>query len=263
MPDKVLLTSVPKCGTHLLLRYFPLVGFRRGGPSDEIRWDDSFLNFVRHLEAGYFSSWHYQWSQALSDIVSDNGIKVVFLYRDPRAHLASYMHFILETNDHPWHDYLAGCLRTPAERMRNLIEGFSYDKLPLVQPKGSPKLPLSSKDPAVRARKFGGVRERYLRFENWLREASCFRVRFEDVVGPKGGGSAERQIGVVRRLMAFTGVCNGAADPRDVADALFDTNTVTFRKGRIDSWRDDFTPELRELFLREFGDKLALWGYEP
>jgi hypothetical protein len=63
--------------------------------------------------------------------------------------------------------------------------------------------------------------------------------------------------------MAFTGTPNGASDPQSVADALFSEETTTFRKGEIDSWRDDFTPELHELFLREFGDKLALWGYQP
>lgn len=32
-----------------------------------------------------------------------------------------------------------------------------------------------------------------------------------------------------------------------LADMLFDTNAGTFRKGRIDSWNKEFTPELRPM----------------
>lgn len=261
--NKILFTSIPKCGTHLLLNYLRKVGFKHAGPYAEIHWRDEFMNYVQNLRPGHCSSWHYRWSQELSDIIRDCGVKVVFLYRDPRAQLVSLMHFIMKTPDHPWHDYLAKHLDSPAERLRRIIEGFSFEELPLLRRKDIETGDLSDDAPGVRERKYGGVREEYLLYENWLHERSCFRVKFEDIVGPEGGGSAERQLEVVTELMAFTGVCNDVREPQVVAKALFDKGTATFRKGQIDSWRDDFTPELYELFLREFGHKMALWGYQP
>lgn len=48
-----------------------------------------------------------------------------------------------------------------------------------------------------------------------------------------------------------------------LADMLFDTNAGTFRKGRIDSWIKEFTPELYGIFLEESRELRELWGYAP
>ena len=61
--------------------------------------------------------------------------------------------------------------------------------------------------------------------------------------------------------MAFTGCLNGTTDAQAVADALFSEETTTFRKGRIDSWREDFSDDVCEVFERESGELLKLWGY--
>lgn len=255
--NKILFTGIPKCGTHMLVRYFPKVGFRDGGPFKQIAWHDSFVEFVRNLDPGQFSAWHFHWSQKLSDIVKHNGVKTVFLHRDPRAQISSELHFIMRTPHHRFHDLFTKRLKTDHERMIRLIEGVSVEEwllCPILGP-----VPF----PSDKERYLASISMQFGQFEPWFREPNCYSVKFEDVVGPKGGGSRERQLQVVEELMAFTGTPNGASDPQSVADVLFSEKTRTFRKGRIDSWREDFTPELHKLFMVEAGDLLERWGYKP
>ena len=127
--NKILYTSIVKCGTHLLLRYFLKAGFKHAGPFNEIGWKESFLEFVRNLKPGEYSGWHFHWTKELSGIVKENGVKVVFLYRDPRAQISAELHFIMQTPGHTWHPYLADHLRSDRERFVRLIQGVPPNDL--------------------------------------------------------------------------------------------------------------------------------------
>jgi len=43
------------------------------------------LQYVREMPEGTYSAFHYPWTPLLADLVRQRRIKVVFLYRDPRA----------------------------------------------------------------------------------------------------------------------------------------------------------------------------------
>jgi len=259
--SKILFTSIPKCGTHLLLRYFDYVGFKCGGPYDATFFKRGLHRYVQNLENGSYSAFHYPWTKELSDIVRSRNIKVVFLYRDPRAQICSRIHFILSTPSHCLHKIFKEEIDF-SEGIRLLIEGFppeiikkietfskgDFDSVPVQEPGPDSKFP----------RGINGIYQRYF---SWFKEINCYPVRFEDVVGFSGGGDAEKQLKVVRDIMDFTGVPNGKLTPQEVADALFDKHANTFRKGQIDSWRKEFTPELHDLFMREAGGLLKIWGY--
>jgi len=47
-----------------------------------------------------------------------------------------------------------------------------------------------------------------------------------------------------------------------LCSTLYDRKSRTFNKGRIDSWKEDFTPRIEELFRRECSELMALWGYK-
>jgi hypothetical protein len=135
----------------------------------------------------------------------------------------------------------------PPEDVKRYLPGFDF--LDPVSP-AAPKSPLPA-----------GINWVYGTFAGWLTDAQSLPVKYEDVVGPRGGGDTERQRETVRKIMEFTGVDTRQVDLQTVVDSLYDEKSPTFRKGRIDSWRDEFDPEFEEVFLRQSKGLLDLYGY--
>lgn len=264
MLQKTVFISVPQCGTHLLLRYFDRAGFRHIGPYNSLVYKASMCDTVKKLEFGDYTAWHYPWSEQIVSHIKEVGAKAVLLFRDPRAQICSRMHFILRLETHPLHNLFAKYLRTNHERMVRLIKGIPAEELQaFTRPIGDwDSLNVEDgKGPLSILRR--GVNDNYRYFARWLDEPFVHTVRFEDIIGPQGGGCREKQLSVLRELMDFTGVKVGSPDAETLAGLLFNRDTATFRKGQIDSWKEDFTPELHDIFLEESANLLQLWGYAP
>ena len=103
------------------------------------------------------------------------------------------------------------------------------------------------------------IGERYRLMEAWGSYPGSLTLRFEDMVGERGGGSEEAQIDSLRRLGGLVEASN--PDLVSIADSIFGGSS-TFRKGRIGGWRDSFEDEHHELFDRIAGGDLIRWGYE-
>jgi hypothetical protein len=86
-------------------------------------------------------------------------------------------------------------------------------------------------------------------------------LRFEDLVGPGGGGDAERQRASIASLLRHVGLVeeDGAVDA--IAKELFSSESPTFRKGSAGGWRSAFDPELETLFDQVVGDRAIPYGY--
>ncbi len=255
----VLYSSVPKCGTHLLLNYFPAAGFDFAGPFSEIRWDERFVGYVNNVQSGQHVAWHYPWTRELSTLVRQRDVRVVFLYRDPRACVASKMHFIMKTPQHPSYRYFTEHLKTNEARLIRLIEGIPDKDFEIYFSDDTARPPVGACTLPSKLR--GGINSIYGMFAGWLDDPQSLPLRFEDVVGPRGGGDRSVQLETIRRIMDFTGVDAAEVSPETLADALYDQGAPTFRKGRIDSWREDFTDSVEAAFRQESGILLDLYGY--
>jgi hypothetical protein len=93
-----------------------------------------------------------------------------------------------------------------------------------------------------------------------LNHPKVCKTSFEELVGPKGGGSAEVQTRVIARVMDFLGATDRA--PAELADQLFNPDAFSFYRGQVGAWREAFTPGLRRLADERFGRILRLYGYE-
>ncbi len=243
----------------MLLRYFDLAGFQRIGPFAEIN-NDSFNQYIEYLKPGECRAWHYHWSQERSDMVNRIGAKVVFLYRDPRAQVSSNLHYIMDTPQHPLHKMFKEHLGSDRERILRLMNGLTDEEYEVFLAAGNRISPTLHDHQLLRNR--SGVNNLYGFYEGWLEDQAVFKMRFEDIIGPSGGGDRRIQMHVIGKLMHFTGVKDDALDPEALASQLFYIKAATFRKGRIDSWREELLPELQEEFAQKNKDLLALWGYE-
>jgi hypothetical protein len=86
-------------------------------------------------------------------------------------------------------------------------------------------------------------------------------VKFEDLVGPKGGGSAEAQRRTVEQVARHVGLEPDERLMRTVEENIFG-ESKTFRKGQIGGWREEFSEEHARAAREIAGPLLVELGYE-
>ncbi len=91
-----------------------------------------------------------------------------------------------------------------------------------------------------------------------------FVVRFEDLVGPQGGGDYKKQIQTLGQLAEYLNITLTEEEIASCAEKLFGNQEIvsgTFREGRIGSWKKVFREEHKLLFKERFGRELIRLGY--
>lgn len=236
---RILCVTVPKSGTHLLERviclhprfYRALLPTIHEGNLDR---HGGLWKMLGGLGPGQALFTHLPYKPRFEEAVAGCGARLVFLVRDPRDVAVSEVHYALSRPGIPGHQ----ALRQQPDlhsRLRLVIQG------------GDGLLPLAV---------------RLARFEGWLR-ADPLLVRFEDLVGPEGGGTAEAQLETLQQIFSHLQTPVDGQELIDLRQRVFSEASPTFRRGRIGGWRDDFSPELRELFDREAAPVLSMFGYQP
>jgi hypothetical protein len=98
--------------------------------------------------------------------------------------------------------------------------------------------------------------------------------KYEDLVGPLGGGSEESQYKELVRIAEYLDICMNEVELQQIAESLygnevnpfdqFDSSHFrsTFHSGKIGAWRSVFTEEHKESFKRKLGYSLIALGYE-
>ena len=105
------------------------------------------------------------------------------------------------------------------------------------------------------------IDEFYRYFIPWKECDSFCTIRFEDLVGPRGGGSLECQLKEIKKIANHLRLDVDDQVIEKVADQLFG-GTETFRKGQIGSWKDHFELRHKEAFKKIAGQLLIDLGYE-
>ena len=264
---RVVANSIPKSGTHLLDRLLVLLGFEmiEGGIRPHLvsgryrpvrrllrgRGEKVTVGVVspqqvsrswlaRRLSGipeGGFLNAHCIHSPELADIFRREGMRIVCILRDPRDVAVSQMHHIKQRKQHFAHkEYMA----LPSDRERLMV--------------------------SIRGGQLGGrelqpLQLRYRQFLDWQGDEGAVMVRFEDLVGPEGGGSEEAQRLVVERVGGHLGVPVGEGTIRAVKEGLFGIGS-TFRKGQIGGWREEFSSEHERAVEETAGPLLVELGYE-
>jgi hypothetical protein len=264
--NKIMLTSIPSTGTHLMLKFFQLVDIRPIQTTRYDFFDESMWDNIRALKPGYYSAWHFMWYQRLSDLLKEREVRAVFIYRDPRAQARASVHHIMKNELHPLHSFFSEQLQTLDERLIRVIEGMPLDEFEIVRQQGGldhgTNAPTDEEGKGPVSKYPSGLNNIHRFYSRWFDDPSCHCVKFEDIIGPCGGGDREKQLHAVQDLIEYTGVDMSKTSVESIADRLFDTNADTFRKGRIDSWREEMSPEIQKVFVRECGEILQMWGYD-
>ena len=248
---RIFVNSIPKAGTHLLtaeLEKFPQlqnsrlhIEAHRVNVASDGRRAEKFLidagrvaSQIETVRPGQFFTAHLMWSGALEETLHEKNVKTIVMLRDPRAILVSRLHYIKGLKRHFLHDFFTNGLASDKERYRVLMEGRDGD-------------------PYIRS--FVDTVDGFL---PWLQSASVLCVRFEDLVGERGGGTVEAKRETFRRICDHTGLPTEHVEEYAATAAK---TTPTLRDGRADSWRGKLPDDILEMATERLTPSLALMGY--
>jgi hypothetical protein len=250
------LITIPKSGSHLIIKtlYF-LTG------SKPI-WHTKFPSY-QYLpgEEGFLYTHFCVSPQLEADYGELPNLKKIIMVRDLRDVAVSIVHQIVKA---PWPG-LSGkkrqeFLQMPFDEQLLYVINYNYDVRAVA--KTSPN---SLQVSLVQ------VADQALRYSQ---NPDVLTLRYEDLVGPNGGGTLDAQIAQLGRIKEFLQIDATAASLYEIAAKIYG-NTIdpfgqegfknlrsTFRVGKISRWREHFTEEHKAAFKKKLGKTLIALGYE-
>jgi hypothetical protein len=247
---RVLANSMPKSGTHLLASLLDGLGdLRFAGHlvtfdcNDRHQPEQPLADLTRRLAAlrnGRYLGGHLIADEVVQDRVATSGVKLLTILRDPRAVTVSGANYVLE-----------------ATQLRDRDEALEI---------------FPDKDSILRAMVFGHgepgdkfhfpeIGERYAAYAAWWDSPVGLTVRFEDLIGGRGGGDDDEQVDRVATVLQFLGYGADADTSRRLAARLFSEKAITFRTGRVDSWREELPRDLTAEIENRCASWMARLGY--
>ncbi|PZD73250.1 hypothetical protein C1752_02319 [Acaryochloris thomasi RCC1774] len=252
----ILCNSYPKSGTHLLYQIlYSIPGLQKWddivsvqalcgvmNTADHIRWKVGSapdLSIVRS---------HLMYCDEIVEILKEFNCKPLFIYRDLRDVAVSHARWVTKEERIFLHDlYLEQA--SFDEQLMSSIKG-----VPVGSPFGSN---VSQPD----------IGSDFLRWNGWVEDSGTLAVKFEDLVGERGGGSEAKRIDIVQQILDHLSI----SMPADQVTEKFASYTLnpseshTFKKGgkgSIGGWQNLFKEEHKVEFKKVAGDLLVKLDYE-
>ena len=263
---RLLINSLPKSGTHLLAKavelfgykeYFTSEGYVEGTPiffsykhvKNSLKnasvkkkgvkisigaltpffIDSAILHhWLNIIPANRYTWGHIPYTPTLAPIIKELNYSHFFIIRDPRAVVASQIPFILSAGEKmPGRHFLEDDFKdmSPADRLNFFLEGGDAKKA------------------GVKIKSFQEV---YRSMLLWKDDPNCLFIRFEELIGEKGGGTREQQNKIMKRISLHIGV-PVEKNTFIKSDKIYDTDSRTFVSGRIDGWKTSMDKELRKV----------------
>ena len=272
MNKKVFINSLPKAGTNLLANFFDILHYSTKVDfgahlvlSDKIISKFNRVRFHPFLSKGiiigidtpveirfsyierkllsvksneYVTS-HVGYTDEVLLLTKKYEFKNIVMIRDPRAVLNSLVHYISNDKSHYLHEYF----RTLTE-----VEKFS------VALNGNIK----------ESKVLNSMLTRCNSISNWIEDPSVLCIRFEDLIGKKGGGDYKIQEETIKKILDFIDYKDDYKKEKInlIRDTIFGDRKNTFRKGLIDSWKNEIPVSLHKEINEKLLTILNKWGYK-
>lgn len=259
-PPRVLANGVPKSGTHLLvslLRSFPRMMFSgrhyalpdfgkhaeptaMAGEIPEVDWD-RLGRALAAVNEGQFMTAHFPALPELVSVLRMLDYKTIVILRDPRDIVVSNAFYIARLKRHFLHARFNTEFSNTNERIMACITGFP---------------------PNEHGRGLISIGDRLRQYAAWLEDPNTYSCRFEELVGPRGGGEAEQQRRAIETIASHIDRKVAPDEVHTLAEKAWSPRSSTFRKGVIGDWRNHFTEAHKEAFKEVAGRELVALRYE-
>lgn len=196
------------------------------------------IQMVKRLLPGNYIAAHSGYSDHLYSIFIHGGLKIIQVIRDPRDIVASHAVYCATQKNHPLYSYYASI--SAKQRLAFSIQGGHTPQGYFLE----------------------SIGERARSVDGWIGKPNVFTVRFEDLVGEKGGGSDTIQYETIKTLIDFLGIDANENVVTTICQTVWGREGRTFRKGVIGNWRSVFSADLIKLFNASARDITQKWGYD-
>ena len=252
----VLCNSYPKSGTHLLYQILYSM------PKLQ-KWDDivsvqalcGLMNTQSHVRWKIGSApnhsivrSHLMYCDEILEVLREFNCKTLFIYRDLRDVAVSHARWVTKEERIFLHNIYLN-FNSFDEQLMSSIKGVSVGS-----PFGSN---VSQPD----------IGSDFLRWKGWVDDANTYAVKFEDLVGERGGGSEEKRLYIIEQILAHLSISMSSQQVKEkfASYVLNPDESHTFKKGgkgNIGGWKTFFTEEHKKEFKKVAGQILIDLGYE-
>ncbi|QUY44829.1 sulfotransferase domain-containing protein [Acaryochloris marina] len=257
-PDKslVLCNSYPKSGTHLLYQIlYSIPGLHK--------WDDivsvqalcGVMNTVDHIRWKVGSApnhaivrSHLMYCDEIFKILKDFNCKTLFIYRDLRDVAVSHARWVTNEERIFLHNFY--------------IAEDTFDQQLMYSIKGVPiGSPFSSNASQP------DIGSDFRRWSGWITDPGTLSIKFEDLVGERGGGSEDKRLLRIEQILDHLSISIPTRKVKDqfASYVLNPNDSHTFQKGgkgSIGGWKTYFTENHKTEFKKVAGELLIHLGYE-
>ncbi len=204
-----------------------------GVVSPKIVSEDLLRRILDFIHQQGFATSHMMYSDQTAALLEERHLKMILVLRDPRDVVISQTNYIPAQSGHYLYDLYKDL--SLAERVLLSIQGKSG--------------------------RFLDICSRMNGLIPWMEKEYVHPVRFEDLVGPEGGGSRSSQLAALKEMSDFLDLDLSRDAIEAIAGSLFG-GTETFRRGRAGTWREGFNAEHVQAFKTSCSQILIRLGYE-
>ncbi|MCM3774136.1 sulfotransferase domain-containing protein [Priestia aryabhattai] len=245
---KILVNSVPKSGTNLLMQI--IKGIPGIYNEQHISYDGHRFREILDIKPNQVVSAHTPYNLSFSKELKKHDIKQVFIYRDLRDVSVSLVHFINnKLPEHPLFPVFRNRLVTFEEQLNALILGIDFEG--------------EEKNHQSGIQRYPGIYEEFRRIYEWRKDLTICSLRYEDLIGD--------EITKDRTLMRIIAYLWEDLDTLKIEklellnlikNNIKPKDSWTFRKGKRGSWIEEFTESNKLNFKKMMGTFLIELGYE-
>lgn len=269
--QKILLISIPKCGTWLLDKTASLLTSKKNAlwrfidsgilvrspiaPATAIQLFTPSLAILEqctNINEDEYVIAHMVYKKEFEEILIKNGFKIIFIIRDPRDQIISRVFYVMlhkgvfsGLQQLSFNELLEGFLGVGSEGLifeDLLTSHINYKEIPKHRP-------------------LSNIKQFYDCFLGWAKSNICFMTTFEKLIGSKGGGDDKVQSEELNKIAKFLELDISQEKKQQVCSELFG-NSFTFREGKIGSWKKYFSNEHKRECKTIAGQLLIDLGYE-
>ena len=276
---KVLINTIPHCGTHLVSSILETIGYRHSTyrkfglikTKVGLNWrlSEKISNFLpknfdnsihvsvaspklvrfgivksslNKVNFGEYALSHIPFDKKFKEYLLNHGWKCFFILRDPRDMCLSMLKHIESRPNHFGHMYLFNKLQSNSDRIEAIVKGFINEK----------------------NRKFIGINKMYSAMLSWSENSNFVFLKYEELVGKKGNGKILSQSNSIKKIFGNLNYKEKNLDTKFlqyVGNESYGKST-TFRKGKIGNWKEIFTEKDVMVFKKYTNKLLMSLGYE-